>query len=202
MTCTRKAVAVCALHSLIHSVSASVQVCALLTLVALGLRAYAMGSIAALGNDRDTVQRLLACEGPQMFICCYCGWWPHAMCSSELTTMAWPACMLLAVVRGSGCQRTVSACGRGHQADAIAFGVLTGVELPAVPHQASAAHAAVAVAAAAGVTAARQALMGAWPEFASASHRSNKQVGLHFCRSCRCCCTELRSRSLTDAAEV
>jgi len=50
--------------------------------------------------------------------------------------------------------------------------------MPAVPHQASAAHAAVAVAAAAGVTAARQALLGVWPEFASASHRSNKQVTL------------------------
>ena len=49
--------------------------------------------------------------------------------------------------------------------------------LHAVPHQASAAHAAVAVAAAAAVTAARQALLGVWPDFASASHRSNKQVG-------------------------
>ena len=50
--------------------------------------------------------------------------------------------------------------------------------VPAVPHEASAAHAAVAVAAAAGVTAARQALLGAWPEFAAASQRSNKQVGV------------------------
>ena len=38
------------------------QVCAVLTLMALGLRAYGMGSIAALGNDRDTVERLLARE--------------------------------------------------------------------------------------------------------------------------------------------
>ena len=48
---------------------------------------------------------------------------------------------------------------------------------PAVPHQASAAHAAVAVASAAGVTAARHALLSVWPEFAAASQRSNQQVG-------------------------
>ena len=45
------------------------QVCALLTLVALGLRAYGMGSIAALGNDRDTVERLLARAGVRPVPC-------------------------------------------------------------------------------------------------------------------------------------
>ena len=61
----------------------AVQVCALLTLVALGLRAYGMGSIAALGNDRDTVQRLLACEA-----CLSCAR-DHDLATVALRELSW-----------------------------------------------------------------------------------------------------------------
>ena len=41
--------------------------CAVLTLIALGLRAYGMGSVAALGNDKEAVERLLAREAVHLY---------------------------------------------------------------------------------------------------------------------------------------
>lgn len=65
---------------------------------------------------------------------------------------------------------------------AIAYLKAVCIRRCAVPDHVSPGHAVVAVAAAAAVTAARQALLQTWPDFAAASQRSNHQV--HIGSSC------------------